>query len=220
MTASSLIKAGVLTLVLVITSIASWEFYLRSKGIQISYDDGKELWGDKRAMVYEPADKATVLIGSSRNKYDIDMETWKSVTGDHPIQLAMEGTSPLPVLNDLANDKNFKGKLLIDVTEILFFSTSPRHINEPKERIEYYKKRTPAQKASFFVNHALESQFVFLDKDYFSLNTLLEGLPTAKRKGIFALPCNCPMDFNRITFDRQNIMTNKFLSDTFLQNQV
>ncbi|MEO6538814.1 MAG: hypothetical protein ABIT07_09970, partial [Ferruginibacter sp.] len=41
-----------------------------------------------------------------------------------------------------------------------------------------------------------------------------------KRKGIFALPCNCPMDFNRITFDRQNIMTNKFLSDTFLQNQV
>ncbi|MEO6407005.1 MAG: hypothetical protein ABIY51_07555 [Ferruginibacter sp.] len=220
MNTSSLVKAGILTLVIVTTSVVIWEFYLRSKGIHISYDDGKELWADKRAMVYEPADKATVLIGSSRNKYDIDIETWKSITGDHPIQLAMEGTSPLPILDDLANDKNFKGKLLIDVTEILFFSPSPRNTSEPKERIEYFKKRTPAQKASFFVNHALESQLVFLDKNYFSLNAMLEELPVPKRKGVFALPWGCPMDFNRITFDRQNVMTNKFLTDTFLQNQV
>jgi hypothetical protein len=220
MESKNLVKAGILTLILVIISICGWEMYLRNKGIKIAYDDGKELWADKRVMVYEPADKATVLIGSSRNKYDLDIETWKTLTGDHPIQLAMEGTSPLPVLDDLANDKNFKGKLLIDVTEILFFSTSPRNTSEPKERIEYYQKRTPAQKASFFVNHALESQFVFLDKDYFSLNALLDGLPVPKRKDVFALPCGCPMDFGRITFDRQNVMTNKFLTDTNLQNQV
>lgn len=220
MQSKNLVKAGILTTVLVLTSIVSWEFYLRSKGVNIAYDDGKELWADKRAMVYEPADKATVLIGSSRNKYDLDIETWKSLTGDHPIQLAMEGMSPLPILDDLANDKNFKGKLLIDVTEILFFTASPRNTGEPKERIEYYKKRTPAQRFSFLVNHVLESQLVFLDKNYFSLNTLLEGLPIAKRKNVFALPCDCPMDFNRITFDRQNIMTNKFLTDTSLQNQV
>jgi len=216
----NLVKAGILTLILVVVFFGGWEFYLRSKGINIAYDDGKELWADKRAMVYEPADKATVLIGSSRNKYDVDIETWKLLTGDHPIQLAMVGTSPLPVLDDLANDKNFKGKLLIDVTEILFFSTSPPNIKDAKERVEYYHQRTPAQKASFIVNHALESQFVFLDKDYFSLNALLDELPVPKRKGVFALPWNCPMDFGRVTFDRQNLMTNKFLTDTFLQSRV
>ncbi len=220
MESKNLVKAGVLTIVLVFTSIAGWEFYLRNNGVKIAYDDGKELWADKRAMVYEPADKATVFIGSSRNKYDIDIETWKSITGDHPIQLAMEGNSPLPILDDLANDKNFKGKLVIDVTEGLFFTNSPHNITEPAENIDYYKKRTPAQQFSFLVNHFLESRFVFLDKYAFSLNALIDELPIAKRKGVFALPYQCPMDFGRITFDRQNIMTNKFLTDTTLQNHV
>jgi hypothetical protein len=220
MESKSMVKAAVLTLILVTTSIICWEVYLRSKGIKVTYDDGEELWSDKRAQVYEPADKATVFIGSSRHKYDLDIETWKSLTGDHPIQLAMEGNSPLPVLDDLANDKDFKGKLIIDVTEILFFSTSPHNTTEPKDRIAYYKKRTPAQRFSFQVNHALESQFVFLDKNYFSLNALLEDLPIAKRKSVFALPCGCPRDFESVTFDRQNVMTNKFLTDTTIQNQV
>src|SRR5665213_783693 len=195
----NLFRAFVLTLILVAVSVGSWEFYLRNKGITVAYDDGDALWSDKRAMVYEPADKATVFIGSSRNKYDLDINTWKSITGDHPIQLGMEGQSPLPVLDDLANDKNFKGKLVIDVTEILFFSTSPHNTTEPKTRIAYYHKRTPAQRFSFIVNHALESKFVFLDKDYFSLNALLDEIPLPNRKGVFSLPCNCPMDFGRVT---------------------
>ncbi|MEP6712951.1 MAG: hypothetical protein ABJA37_11065 [Ferruginibacter sp.] len=217
---SSFAKAAILTVILVVCSIASWELYLRSTGIKPTYDDGESLWSDKRAMVYEPADKATVLIGSSRNKYDLDIDTWKSITGDHPIQLGIEGNSPLPVLDDLANDKNFKGKLLIDVTEILLFSSSPHNTSEPKQRIAYFKKRTPAQKFSFLVNHVLESQFVFLDKDYFSLNALIGHVPVEKRPGVFALPCESPRDFSNVSFDRQNIMTPKFLTDTTLQNQV
>ena len=77
---SSFVKAGIMTLVLVTTSIVSWELYLRSKGLKISYDDEESLWSDKRDMVYEPADKATVFIGSSRNKYDVDIPTWKALT--------------------------------------------------------------------------------------------------------------------------------------------
>ncbi len=43
-----------------------------------------------------------------------------TITSEKVIQLAIDGNSPLPVLNDLANDKIFKGKLVIDVTEGLF----------------------------------------------------------------------------------------------------
>src|SRR4051812_26627666 len=114
MESRNLLKAGILTVILVSLSLAGWEFYLRSKGVNVAYDDGEALWSDKRAMVYEPADKATVFIGSSRHKYDLDIATWKSITDDHPVQLAIEGESPLPVLDDLANDKNFKGKLVVD----------------------------------------------------------------------------------------------------------
>jgi len=105
MQSRSLFKAGILTLVIVALAITCWEVYLRTHGIGISYDDGKELWSDKRARVYEPSDKATVFIGSSRNKYDLDIATWEAMTGDRAIQLAIEGMSPLPILDDLANQR-------------------------------------------------------------------------------------------------------------------
>src|SRR5471030_86451 len=108
MTNSSLRNAALLALVLTIVFFSYWEYHLRSKGLGISYDDGPELWTNKRSEVYLPADKATVFIGSSRHKYDIDINTWQSVTGERAVQLAFEGTSPMPALDDLANDSLFK----------------------------------------------------------------------------------------------------------------
>ncbi len=146
---SSFTKAAILTVVLVASSLISWEYYLRHKGVTISYDDDEGLWADKRDRVYAPADKATVLIGSSRNKYDVDIPTWEKLTGDHVVQLSCVGSSPLPTLDNLANDEKFKGKLIVDVTEILFFSTAPPNLESPEKRIEWYKKRSPAQRFSF-----------------------------------------------------------------------
>lgn len=216
---SSLVKAAILTLVLVSLSVAGWEYYLRSKGVTIAYDDDEALWADKRDKVYEPADKTTVFIGSSRNKYDVDIPTWKKLTGDNVIQLSCVGSSPLPTLDNLANDKNFKGKLIVDVTEILFFSTAPPNLDHPQKRIEWYNKRTPAQWFSFQVNHVLESQLVFLDKDFFSLNALIDRIKIPSRPGVFVFP-DFPFGFERTAFDRQNHMTPEFVADTNAQNQV
>ncbi|MBK6635955.1 MAG: hypothetical protein IPG38_18215 [Chitinophagaceae bacterium] len=99
-------------------------------------------------MVYEPADKSTVFIGSSRIKFDLDIPTWEQITGDHAIQLACVGSSPVPVLEDLANDKQFAGKLVIDVTEGLFFQKAP-NVETPLKNLKYYKEWTPAQKGQF-----------------------------------------------------------------------
>jgi len=219
MRSSPLGKAALFTLITVIIAVTSWGLYLRSKGVQISYDDGKELWSDKRAEVYLPADKATVFIGSSRNKYDIDVETWKALTGECVVQLAIEGANPLPILDDLANDKRFKGKLVVDVTEGLFFSTSPNNTGVPIERMSFYKKRTPSERFSFQVNHLLESQLVFLNKDHYSLNALLDLTRIPSRPGVFVDPI-FPMEFDGVRFSRQDYMTPKFLTDTNLQNQV
>ncbi|UEG48674.1 hypothetical protein LK994_08495 [Ferruginibacter lapsinanis] len=219
MNQSSLVKAGIFALLLVTTTLISWELHLRNQGISISYDDDEGLWADKREKIYLPADKATVLIGSSRNKYDIDIPTWEKLTGDEVIQLSCVGSSPLPTLDNLANDKNFKGKLIVDVTEILFFSTSPHNSEAPVKRIEWYNKRTPAQWFSFKVNTFLESNLVFLDKDYYSLNALINRNKIPNRKGVFQEP-DFPMDFERVTFERQCFMTDKFVEDTNQHNQV
>lgn len=214
---STLKKAAVLTSVIIIIVLIFWEIRLRSQGVEITYDDGPPLWSHKRAMVYEPKDQAIVFIGSSRMKYDLDIPTWEQNTECHAVQLAIEGSSPRPVLEDLANDPNFKGRLIVDATEGLFFSN--RSNKRPNENIHYYHDRTPAQRVSFELNRVLESQFVFLDKDNFSLNAQLDALEIPSRPGVFMMPI-FPMDFQQNTFERQMYMTDKFERDTHLQNRV
>ncbi len=215
----SLWRAAVLMFILVVLVIGGWEAYLRLSGVTISYDNGKELWADKRAMVYEPADKATVFIGSSRIKYDLDIPTFEQATGRHAIQLAAEGSSPLPILIDLGKDKRFKGKLVVDVTEPLFFSGGAR-ANKQVEFLAYYKSRTPAQRMSFLLDRAIESQFVFLDDEFLALNAEIDKHCTLPdRPGVFVFPL-FPIDFSHCDFNRQNSMTPRFLTDTSLQVQV
>jgi len=219
MSETNLLKPALFALGLVAVALCSWEIYLRTQGVDISYDDGPPLWAHKRAMVYEPTDKTVVFIGSSRIKYDLDIPTWESITGCHAVQLAMEGSSPRPVLEDLANDPNFKGRLVVDVTEGLFFSNSPNNARTPNENIAYFHDHTPAQQSSFYLNRALESQFRFLDKDNLSMNARLDALEIPSRPGVFMMPI-FPMDFQRVSFDRQMYMTDRFTADTVQQNKV
>ncbi|MEO6584040.1 MAG: hypothetical protein ABIO05_06935, partial [Ferruginibacter sp.] len=90
---TDLTKAAALAIGIALVSIICWEMYLRSKAFKPAYDDGPELWSYTRKKVYQPADKAVVFIGSSRIKYDLDIGTWKSITGIDAIQLAIEGNS-------------------------------------------------------------------------------------------------------------------------------
>ena len=216
---NSLAKSAMLMAAIVVAAVVCWEIYLRNHGVNIAYDDGPPLWSDKRAMVYEPSDQSVVFIGSSRIKYDLDIPTWERITGSHAIQLAVEGSSPRPVLEDLGNDPNFKGRLIVDITEGLFFSNAPPNVENPLQNLKYFHDRTPAQRASFELNRVLESQLVFLDKDNYSLNAQLDALELPSRRGVFMMPI-FPMDFGRTTFERQMYMTPRFVADTNLQNRV
>ncbi|WP_343112883.1 hypothetical protein [Mucilaginibacter sp.] len=200
-------------------AVGSWEFYLRQKGVPITYDDGSELWADKRANVYEPTNKATVFIGTSRIKYDVDINTWRKITGKDAVQLGFEGSSPLTILEDLGNDTKFNGHLVVDATEELFFSVAPPFNSRPSDAIHYYQKETYAQKASFQLNHVLESHLVFLNEKDLSLNAELDKLHIPNRPGVMGEP-EFPIDFEQIDFDRQDKMAQEFLTNTVEQKQV
>ena len=210
-------RSAVLALVLVLTFFVSWELYLRHKGAVPDYDDSPALWAHARAMVYEPADKATVFIGSSRIKYDLDIVTWESLTHTHAIQLAMVGSSPRHFLTDLANDLNFKGRLVVDVTEVLFFSDHGDV--SPDAGIAYYKKETPAQKVSFMLDKTVEPRLVFLNESHYALNALLERFHFHDRPGVYPF-LDFPVGFNVTQFNRQNRMTPEFVANAGKQGQV
>ncbi|HLA57704.1 MAG TPA: hypothetical protein VK622_03030 [Puia sp.] len=219
MQTKNLLKAGLLGLILVTTFILGWEGYWRSRGYVATYNDDKVLWANKRHEAYQSKNKATVFIGSSRIKFDLDIPTWESVTGEKAVQLALVGTSPRLLLEDLANDKNFNGKLVMDVTEVLFFSDAPFVNKSSKEAIGFYHKQTPSEKISSLVDFALESKLAFLEESRFSLSSLSNEIPIQNRPGVFVFP-SFPKSFSWTTYDRQTYIPEIFLTDSNAINQV
>ncbi|MDO1450828.1 hypothetical protein Q0590_31430 [Rhodocytophaga aerolata] len=213
-------RAALGTLLLVAAFIAGWETYWRSEGFPVSYNDDGPLWANKRKEIYHSTASAPVIIGASRIKYDVDLATWEKICGQKPVQLALVGTSPRPVLKDLADDVNFKGFVLVDVSEGSFFTpTGSPYEARARERIAFYPKWSLAQQGSFQVNRVLESSFVFLD-DRFSLSALLPALPLPKRESIKPSPPAFPRAWTYVNFDRQTFMSQQVIRDTTLLNQV
>jgi hypothetical protein len=54
-----------------------------------------------------------VLLGSSRMLLDVDLDVLRNATGLEPVQLAIDGSAFLPVLEDLAADNAFRGTVLV-----------------------------------------------------------------------------------------------------------
>lgn len=205
-------KAGLMALLLIVLFIAGWELFWRSNEAPIAFNDDEALWANSRAQIYQPQNKATVVIGSSRIKFDLDIPTWETLTGEEVVQLSIVGTNPIPLLEDLANDEKFNGKLIIDVTEPLFFSPAPPAMESAVKAIAFYKKLTPSQKFSSRINYALESKFVFLEEKKYALNALLADLEVPNRAGVFTFPI-FPKGFEVTNYNRQTYMTDEFLND-------
>lgn len=214
-------KASLLALVLILSFVVCWEYYWRSRGFSTTYNDDKVLWATKRKQVYQPTDQATVFIGGSRIKFDLDIPTWERLTGEKAIQLAMVGTPARLILRDLARDENFKGKLVIDVAEAQLFSLDTvRRDKSAREALEYYYQETPAQKTSAFINKVLESKLVFLEEGKFGLNGLLNDVQLPNRAGVPLPPrSGFPKEFNVTSLERQSSMTPMFLADPRLQKR-
>jgi hypothetical protein len=213
-------KAGLLALVLTLAFFISWEAYWRSNGFEIAYNDDESLWAFYRKQVYDSDPSRPVVIGSSRIKFDLDMKTWENITGKKPIQLALEGTNPRPLLADLAKDENFKGVVMVGVTELLFFQPDHNHFEiQANKRIEKYPTWSLSEQISFKINNFLEPNILFLQENIFSLNSLLKRLPIESRAGVFVFP-NFPMKFGNNQLDRQTIITNDFLASKNMQEDV
>lgn len=204
--------------IMIVAFVIFWEYYWRNRGFTTTYNDDKVIWATNRKKIYAP--ETTVFIGDSRVKFDIDLATWKAMTGENAVQLAMVGTPARPVLFNLANDVNFRGNIIIGGAEPSFYSldTLQREISA-RDGIEYYNKETPAQKLNASLDFFLESKLVFLEEGKFGLNSLLNTIPIANRPGVFTrtLP---PRQFSNSDYFRQSVETPRLLKDTALRNEV
>ena len=87
------------------------------EGLMVSTaDDNVDLWVKERTRLASAGPHVIALIGASRIQLGVDIGTFARETGIRPIQLAINGNSPLPVLEHLAKDTRFRGIVICSIT--------------------------------------------------------------------------------------------------------
>ena len=159
--------------------LGGWEAYWRAYGVHPSIANTYGLWAMQRRRIDAGEGAATVLLGASRVFFDIQLPVWERLAGRRPIQLAIEGTSPLPFLDDLADDPHFAGQVLVGVAPDLFFSGYEYRGGV----LAYMRKESPSQRIGQWLSmHLIEPYFAFDDPD-FALKTVLARQPWPRRPG-------------------------------------
>jgi hypothetical protein len=160
--------------------IASWEMYWRAYGVAPSYRNSNGQWAQQRRRIDTGEGGKTVLIGSSRMLFDVQLPVWEKITGERPIQLAIEGTSPVPMLEDLAADPDFTGRLLVGVAPQQYFGA----FSYRADVLPYFHRQGPSQRSGNWLSMLLlEPYLAFYDPD-FALATVIKRQAWPARPGL------------------------------------
>lgn len=190
--------------------LVSWEVFWRCKGYAPTLNDEKFLWSKIRSSI-KPDD--TVVIGSSRGLFDTDLDELATALQIPEVkQLAMTGSSPTPILENLANDETFKGTIICDVVPGLFFAPAGPPINKPTEWLNCYKSFSPSERVGLEINHFLESHLAYLKQDDLTLKELLKQVDLPNRTATIVYP-KLPPFFLMMDGRREGKMTNRVLED-------
>ncbi len=136
-------KESSLTILLIASFVAIgllgiFEWRLREAGFVPNVRDSMELWAAQRQRASRLGKRALILVGASRLQLAIDIDALRDATGLEPVQLAIDGSSNLPVLEDLANDSSVTGTILVSTNARLMLPISkPDRANE---WIEFYNE--------------------------------------------------------------------------------
>jgi len=166
-------------LVMLVLMLGGWEWYWRDFGVTPSIRNTDALWAIQRRRIDAGEGDATLIVASSRLFFDLQLDVWEKLDGKRPIQLAFEGTTPLPFLEDLAADPKFTGRVLLGIAPEVFFGAYGRHGKATK----YTHDESPSQRAGQWLSmHLIEPVFAFYDPDY-ALPAVIKRLPWPDRPG-------------------------------------
>lgn len=99
----------------VIAFVGVMELRLAARGFQPDTVDSSRIWGRERARVDELGSHALIMVGSSRVLLDPDFQVLRQQTGLEPVELGVDGSSFLPILEGLAADPKVTGTVVVDL---------------------------------------------------------------------------------------------------------
>ena len=220
-------QSFLVALALLFLALITWEIYWRSQGYYPTIDDNKALWAVQRSKVEFLTSEDVILTGSSRVHFDIQLDVFEDITGKRPLQLAVPGSSPLPIFHDIVNNTEFNGTIIVGVTPPLFFSTTypkaePWH--RAQSKVEHYHDRTFAERLNHQLSLPLQSNLVMMSgheeksDENIDLKGLLRNIKFKKRTPGPAYP---PFfEFGDVSIDRNVRMSKQCATDTVFSNKI
>jgi hypothetical protein len=95
--------------------VALTEFLLARRQFVATVHDTQARWLKERERASALGARALVLVGASRIQLDVDLDVLRRSTGLEPVQLAIDGSSYVPVLQGLARDPSIRGTVVVDL---------------------------------------------------------------------------------------------------------
>lgn len=176
---SAVATLGVATLVWLI-AMGAWEVHWRQFGATPAIRNSDSLWAAQRRRIDHGEGASTVIVGSSRLLFDLQLGVWERLSGQRPIQLALEGTSPVTAMEDLAADPDFTGRLIVGVAPDLFFSGYENRA----DAFARYRTETLAQRSGQWLSQTLLEPWLAFCDDDFALFTVLARQAWPMRPGV------------------------------------
>jgi hypothetical protein len=188
--------------VLTVAAAIGWEFHARSQGYRPSLNDTPDLWAQTREKV-QP--NSLVLVGTSRILFNADLDVLEKTFGQGPVQLALAGSSPYPVLEDLAKDESFHGTVIVDIVPAMFLAPAGPPMEVSLKALHRKRDWNLAQRWSHQLGMLLEEHVASLKQEDLTLGQMLKRLPIPDRADA-ALGPALPPYFYTVDRDRRGRM--------------
>ena len=140
-------------------------------------DNSEVTWTNEKLRA---AGAPAAIVGDSRILFDTDLNRFEALTGVRPIQLSIHGTSALTLLENVADDPQFTGVLIVGLADTMFFQPFDGYGGYVHRFDEF---RSPYRIVSNEIDHALQRRLAFLDSNY-RLSVVAHRLDPDFRAGV------------------------------------
>ena len=112
-------RSAMLALVMTAILMVAWESWVRSEGVKPAYRNSDGQWTEQRRRINNGAGDGWVFTGSSRVLFNMQLSVWERLDKRRPLQLALEGTAPVAVMESLDSGKTIFDCETVDVPETI-----------------------------------------------------------------------------------------------------
>jgi hypothetical protein len=140
--------------------LAFWEMFWRLNGFIPSITDDWPVWGSIRREVN--ADRAgTALVGASRVLVGVNPDAFVDMARGRAYMLAIDGSNPLPVLENLAADPGFRGRVICSIPPFWLAGSTLSRGDRAEKWLRKYENQSFASKIETRLTLSLQASLVF-----------------------------------------------------------